>query len=85
MREIQLIMFIKKGKQWALSCVAVSAAVLVGMNATTVHADTTNDSESTNGQVTGTTDAQPSATVQDTTPTQSTVQSSNGAQNGNTP
>lgn len=30
----------KKGKEWALSCAAVSAAVLMGMS-TTVHADTT--------------------------------------------
>ena len=31
-----------KGKEWALSCVAVSAAVLMGMS-TTVYADTTNN------------------------------------------
>lgn len=31
----------KKGKQWALSCVAVSAAVLVGVSTTNVCADTT--------------------------------------------
>lgn len=36
-------MFMKKGKEWALSCVAVSAAVLVGVSATTVHADATTD------------------------------------------
>jgi len=35
----------KKGKEWALSCVAVSALVLTGMSATTVHADTVNSSE----------------------------------------
>jgi len=37
----------KKGKDWALSCVAVSAAVLVGMS-TTVQADTTNNANSEN-------------------------------------
>jgi len=43
----------KKGKEWALSCVAVSAAVLVGVSTTTVHAETTND----NSSITGTTNA----------------------------
>lgn len=33
-------MFIKKGKEWALSCAAVSTLILTGM-CTTVHADTT--------------------------------------------
>ena len=28
-------MLMKKGKEWALSCVAVSAAVLMGMSTTT--------------------------------------------------
>ncbi|KRN99856.1 collagen-binding domain-containing protein [Companilactobacillus kimchiensis] len=40
-------MLMKKGKEWALSCVAVSAAVLMGMSATTVHADTTTDGSTT--------------------------------------
>lgn len=35
-------MLMKKGKEWALSCVVVSAAVLMGMS-TTVHADATTD------------------------------------------
>ncbi|AYE37495.1 Surface protein [Companilactobacillus zhachilii] len=35
-------MSMKKGKEWALSCVVVSAAVLMGMS-TTVHADATTD------------------------------------------
>lgn len=40
-------MLMKKGKDWALSCVAVSAAVLVGMS-TTVQADTTYNANSEN-------------------------------------
>lgn len=40
-------MLMKKGKEWALSCVAVSAAVLMGMS-TTVHADTTTDTNNAN-------------------------------------
>jgi len=48
-------MFMKKGKEWALSCVAVSAAVLVGVSATTVHVDATTVSTSTS---TGSTEGQ---------------------------
>ncbi|MQS98221.1 collagen-binding domain-containing protein [Companilactobacillus halodurans] len=51
-------MFMKKGKEWALSCVAVSAAVLMGMSSTTVQADTTQEntvnSNTTNAVSTGT-------------------------------
>jgi len=36
----------KKGKEWALSCVALSAAVLMGIS-TTVQADTTGNANST--------------------------------------
>ncbi|AUI71833.1 collagen-binding domain-containing protein [Companilactobacillus alimentarius] len=49
-------MSMKKGKNWALSCVAISAVVLTGISATTVSADDTSDSttvttQSTNNQV----------------------------------
>ncbi|CAJ1202347.1 hypothetical protein CPR19088_GLDEOEPO_00975 [Companilactobacillus paralimentarius] len=45
-------MLMKKGKEWALSCVVVSAAVLMGMS-TTVHADATADN-SVNSESTST-------------------------------
>lgn len=38
-------MLMKKGKEWALSSVAVSTLILTGM-CTTVHADTTTDQNS---------------------------------------
>lgn len=41
----------KKGKEWALSCVALSAAVLMGIS-TTVQADTTGNASSTNTGIT---------------------------------
>ncbi|WP_338231890.1 collagen-binding domain-containing protein [Companilactobacillus muriivasis] len=40
----------KKGKEWALSCVALSAAVLMGIS-TTVQADTTGNANSTNTSI----------------------------------
>lgn len=42
----------RKGKKWALSCVAISAVVLTGMSATTVNADET-DSATATTQSTG--------------------------------
>ena len=45
-------MLMRKGKKWALSCVAISAVVLTGMSATTVNADET-DSATATTQSTG--------------------------------
>lgn len=69
-------MLMKKGKKWALSCVAVSAAVLMGMS-TTVHADTTdtnnvNDALSTSVDD-NTNESQTSTTTQSTSQTQAAV------------
>ncbi|KAE9556972.1 collagen-binding domain-containing protein [Companilactobacillus bobalius] len=46
-------MLMRKGKKWALSCVAISAVVLTGMSATTVSADDTSDSTTATAQSTG--------------------------------
>ncbi|WP_338215512.1 hypothetical protein [Companilactobacillus muriivasis] len=40
----------KKGKEWALSCVALSAAVLMGIS-TTVQADATNNGDTVNNSI----------------------------------
>ncbi|GEO59050.1 hypothetical protein LBO01_21790 [Companilactobacillus paralimentarius] len=48
-----MIMLMRKGKKWALSCVAISAVVLTGMSATTVSADDTSDSTTATAQSTG--------------------------------
>ena len=46
-------MLMRKGKKWALSCVAISAVVLTGMSATTVSADDTSDDATATAQSTG--------------------------------
>lgn len=46
-------MLMRKGKKWALSCVAISAVVLTGMSATTVNADDTSDDATATAQSTG--------------------------------
>ena len=71
----------KKGKEWALSCVAVSAAVLIGMS-TTVHADALN-CNNTDTEQTATTNNDNSnnnlSAVTTSTATQASTQAANSA------
>lgn len=73
----------KKGKEWALSCVAVSAAVLVGMS-TTVHADTTNCSDPNTVNTMNTTDATSNLSNVTTATSDNTATTQSSAQTGAT-
>lgn len=67
-------MLMKKGKEWALSCVAVSAAVLMGMS-TTVHADTTdNVNDALSASVSDNSSESQTSTTSNTATTQSSSQ-----------
>lgn len=78
-------MLMRKGKKWALSCVAISAVVLTGMSATTVNADETDsatattqstDNQTDQSQISGNNAAQAAKGAV----TQNTVQNQNVAQ-----
>ncbi|WP_162256976.1 collagen-binding domain-containing protein [Companilactobacillus paralimentarius] len=81
----------RKGKKWALSCVAISAVVLTGMSATTVNADETDsatattqstDNQTDQSQISGNNAAQTAkgAVTQNTVQNQNVAGSTNAAQ-----
>mgnify|MGYP004456255721 CR=1 FL=1 len=84
-------MLMRKGKKWALSCVAISAVVLTGMSATTVNADETDsatattqstDNQTDQSQISGNNAAQTAkgAVTQNTVQNQNVAGSTNAAQ-----
>lgn len=84
-------MLMRKGKKWALSCVAISAVVLTGMSATTVNADETDsatattqstDNQTDQSQISGNNAAQAAkgAVTQNTVQNQNVAGSTNAAQ-----
>ncbi|CAJ1201031.1 hypothetical protein CPEBRM1_ABPJDJAI_02225 [Companilactobacillus paralimentarius] len=84
-------MLMRKGKKWALSCVAISAVVLTGMSATTVNADETDsatattqstDNQTDQSQISGNNAAQAAkgAVTQNTVQNQDVAGSTNAAQ-----
>lgn len=72
-------MLMRKGKKWALSCVAVSAVVLTGISATTVSADEANSVTTTQsaGNQTEDSNTQTASTTQTTQNNNVTTQAAN--------